>query len=282
MLVGPRTRLTKNRDNLIMSDSETSTYYVVGKLSPEEDCRDFNPGEIQIDDGWVIDIFHAGMSIWKAGESRTFGDVKAIMLDVLETSVICFNLISGLKLKFANQSWLEARGVISKSNTIGWFLSRMDDKWTFNPEAEVNKIWRRIGPFVFPINDSFQHKMALRDYRSCVENPGDDTFFYAYRMLEDVRRAATKKDDEKNWPDMHSILGTTEEELKPLTNVSEKVRHGEVHDPIVIESRKKRKELLKIGIDVMKKEFDRAFPGLLSVSSGDASNLTSIEREVAK
>ena len=265
-----------------MSEPESSTYYVVGKLSPEEDCRDFNTQEIKIGDGWIIDVFHAGISIWKAGENRSFGEIKTLMLDALETAVICFNLVTGLRLKVMAQSWLEARGVVSKSNMIGWFVPRMDERWTLDPKAEVNRIWRNIGPFVFQINGSFQHKIALRDYRNCVENPGDDSFFYAHRMLEDVRRAATKKyDEEKNWPAMHAILGTKEEELEPLTHVSEKVRHGAVHHPIVVEARKNRDALLKLGIDVLKKELNRTFPGLFSVPSSDASNPAPAE-EVAK
>jgi hypothetical protein len=46
-------------------------------------------------------------------------------------------------------------------------------------------------------------------------------------MLEDVRRAVTKKyDAEKNWDEMHAILRTSEKALEPLTEVSTKVRHG--------------------------------------------------------
>ncbi|GEM_PF-5563590 len=264
-----------------MTNHEPSTYYVIGKLSPEDDCRDFNPGEIAIGDGWILDIFHAGISVWKAGERQSFGDVKQLMLDAMETAVVCFNLITDLKLKFTNQSWLEARGVVSKTNVIGWFMPRMDSRWTFDTKAEVNDIWRRIGPFVFPINASFYHKMALRDYQRCADTAGDDAFFYAYRMLEDVRRAATNKfDAENNWREMHDNLGTSEKDLEPLTDVSTKVRHGQVHDQIVKDARGKRDELLKLGIDVLKKEFNRTFPGLLSVPLADASKGPAVENEV--
>ncbi len=245
--------------------TESSTYYVIGKLAPEDDCRDFNPGEILMGEDWILDIFHAGISVWKAGETRDFGDVKQLMIDAMETAVGCFNLITDLKLRVTSQSWLEARGVVSKHNVIGWFMPRMDARWTFERSAAVNDIWRRIGSFVFRINDSFYHKMALRDYRSSMENSGDDAFFYAYRMLEDIRRAVTQKyDAESNWPEMHAILGTNESELKPLTDVATKVRHGQVHDPLVKSARGKSTELLKLGADVLIKEFNRTFPGLVS------------------
>jgi hypothetical protein len=105
-------------------------------------------------DDWILDIFHAGISVWKAGETQSFGDVKQLMLDAMETAVDCFNLITALKLKPTSQSWLEARGVVSKHNVIGWFMPRMDSRWTFERKAAVNVTWRRIGPFVFRINDS--------------------------------------------------------------------------------------------------------------------------------
>lgn len=64
------------------------------------------------------------------------------------------------------------------------------------------------------------------------------------------------------WSEMHKILGTSETTIKPLTEVAEKVRHGNLSHPLLIQARKNRDQIINIGIDVMRREFKLKFKGL--------------------
>jgi hypothetical protein len=83
------------------------------------------------------------------------------------------------------------------------------------------------------VNVSPHMRRALRDVRLIWTTEGVDGVFYAFRVIEVVRQHYEPSDRKGGWKMMHDALGTTEEHIKPLTDVAKEVRHGEevVLDP---------------------------------------------------
>ena len=257
-----------------MSEQTVSTYYFVGKLSPEEPCANFNPGEIHLRDGWVMDIFQSGIAMWNPTIREGTDSVRGLVDDAMDTIVSTFNFITDRQpgLKHSIHNCIEARGVSSKKNLIWWFVGSLPRRSPSRNNKD-SRYWRKAGRFHSQISESknFYYKLALRDYKACMQNLfTDDAFFYAFRIAEDIRQATTQRLEEglpikKYWEEMHKILGITEKEIKPLTDVATKVRHGNVRDTIVLKAREKRGEIISIAIKVMRAGFSKAFKGLLKL-----------------
>lgn len=216
-----------------------------------------------------MDICGNGISITVPGTKRSFDDLRPAVLDAFDIVITTFRLITGERLDLNFQNWVEARGVTSKNNMIGWIVSPSFLKVTAKKQGRFNVAWRRAGKFYPKIMGSFYHRLALRDFKSCISVPGDDAFFYAHRMVEDIRRATTQhlpdgREKDFCWNEMHNILGTSKRQIDPLTRVAQRVRHGSARSPVVRSARRKRrKQLIEIALNVMRKEFKRTFKGLI-------------------
>lgn len=245
---------------------KTATYYFIGKLSPEETCIWFNPREIHLGGGWVLDIFKSGIALWNPKVERTAPEIRVFVKDTLDTVVTAFNFLTKSKLKYGVTNLIEARDVVSTNNLIWWYLPEFYVR-PASPKNKWNRAWRKVGKFYKKIANSFYHKIALRDFQNCIDSVGDDSFFYAYRIIEDIRRATTPhfpvgRSDSDYWAEMHRILGTSESVIGPLTDVSTQVRHGDLNHAIVIQARAQKEQIINIALDVMKKAFRLKFKGL--------------------
>jgi hypothetical protein len=245
-----------------------STYYWIGRLSPSEFCTDFNPGEIHLGNGWVLDIFQDGISIWIPGINKTFDKLKPLIIDAFEIIITSFMFITNKKLNFNLQSWVEAKGVVSKSNMIGFLIPPGAKEISPNPRSRASAAWRKAGRYYLKINNSFYHKLSLKDYKNCISTLGDDSFFFAYRIVEDIRKAVTQHlpdnlEEANYWNEMHKILGTSKKQIDPLTEAAKEVRHGNINSKIIVNARKKREYILSIAFNIMKNEFKRSFKGII-------------------
>jgi hypothetical protein len=251
-----------------MKKKEISTYYFIGRLSPAEFCTNFNPGEIHLGNGLVLDIFQDGISIWIPGTRENFDAIRSMVVEAFDITITTFMFITNLKLNFNLQSWVEAKGIVSKKNIIGFIIPPGARRINPNRRSKYSALWRRAGRFYLKIKESFHHKIALSDYKNLINTYGDDAFFFAYRIVEDIRRTVTHHlgdglEKEKYWREMHNILGTNKSQIDPLVKVAEKVRHGEVDAQVVIEARERRDQIIKIALEIMKSEFKRSFRGLI-------------------
>jgi len=257
-----------------MNKKGNKTYYFTATLNPPEYCRDFNPGELHIGNGYVIDIFFNGITIWNPKLRADFVKIRPFVNEIFDMLISTFifreHMISKriFKLSLSIQRCIEARDVSSKSNLI-WTLDYPVKKiYSPSTKARVNVTWRRAAKYFKAIHQSSNHKIMLKDYKSCIGDSGDNAFFFAYRIIEDIRRAINLEKgitDERNWKELHKSLNTRKTFIDPLTNVATKVRHGNIKSPIVVNARQKdkREKILKIAFDLMKREFERKFPGFL-------------------
>ena len=245
---------------------KTDTYFYIGKLSPDDSCRLFNPGEIPLENGWVLDIFAAGIHLWNPELDPKSYDVRAYAMETYNILVACFNFITKSNLKFVINNLIEAKGVRSDSNLIWGFYP---DKYIKRPGGRQNKFnvaWKRVGKAFPKIRNSFYHRIILQDYQNCIGSSVDDRFFYAYRIIENVRRATTQHlkdfDDKEYWDDMHQILRTNKPQIGELIEVARKVRHGDFKDPVLMKARKNPTPIIESAYKIMEMEFRRSFKSL--------------------
>src|SRR5258708_5511749 len=102
--------------------NKKSTYYFIGRLSPVEFCSKFNPGEIHLGNGFVLEVFWDGIAIWIPGTQKKFDLLRPKVMDAFEIITNAFILITNTRLNFTLQSWIEAKDCTSKSNLIGFIL----------------------------------------------------------------------------------------------------------------------------------------------------------------
>lgn len=256
-----------------MEKKGNKTYYFTATLNPAEYCRDFNPGELYLGNGYRLDIFFNGITIWNPNLKSTFVKVRPIVWEAFDTLIAAFifreHIVSNriFKLSINIQRCIEAMNVKADANLI-WTLDYPGKIYTPSPKSRVNVTWRRVAKFFPKINKSVNHKIALKDYLACINEPGDNAFFFAYRIIEDIKRAIDSENnivDEQDWSGLHNALNVDKKFMDPLIKIANEVRHGDLNSHLVVNARKKnrRKKILGIAFDLMKREFKRKFPRFL-------------------
>lgn len=256
-----------------MEKKGNKTYYFTASLNPAENCRDFNPGELYLGEGYRLDIFFNGITIWNPTLKANFIKINKFVKEAFDIIIPAFifreHIISNriFRLSLSMQKCIEAMNIKAEHNLI-WTLDYPGKIYTPSTKALVNVSWRHVAKFFPSINRNVNHKIALKDYLACINDSGDNAFFFAYRIINDIKWAIDLElsiNNEKDWSGVHRLLNTDENFMKPLTEVATKVRHGNVNSPIVIRARKKRNRnrLLGIAFELMKREFQRQYLGYL-------------------
>ena len=226
------------------------TYYFTATLNPPDYCHKFNPGELDLGGGYRLDIFFNGIAIWNPSLEAKYEVVSSFVYEAFHTVVAAFIFREHIvynkaynKLSLTINRCIEAMDIKAEHNVI-WTLDYAGKMYTPNTDALPNVTWRKVAKFFPQINSSFHHKIMLQDYYNCVNDFGDNAFFFAYRILEDIREEINLEKGikkEQYWLEMHKVLDTNEAFMKPLTDVATKVRHGNLKSSVVVEARKRRK-----------------------------------------
>ena len=244
-----------------MSESKlSSTFFFVGKLS--DHSAKYYVSNLEINRDLVFEVMLDNISIW--GHSvKDFNDFFPEIREVLNILVSAFVFKNRKPLSYTIESWVESKNTISKSNMLGWVLNTHGEIKCFPRRSKSNTGWKKAVYFYKNIKKlNNNHILALKDYRSSLTDSSEDVFFLAYGAIEDICRATTgvADIDENAWQSMHSKLNTSKSLIDPLVSVVIKIRHGDKNDPLVIQSKSKRKELVAIAHQIIEKEYKRILP----------------------
>lgn len=251
-----------------MDTKNVSTYYFLGRLSPSSACSSFRVDNLQIGDGLVFEVIYDGVSIWKAGVEEDFHSMRSQVLGAFEIIINTFIFLTGDNLGFSLQEWIEAKEVVADKNVVGFIVHKRVLENKADPQSNESQAWRKAGQFYEKINLSFNHRIALNDHKNALNTINtDDCFFYAYRCLENVCRSIAQPADGEikaaHWNQMHNVLETSFDQIKPLKDAADAVRHGDLSAAQLISARQSKDQMIQIAVDVMKKEFVRTFQGLI-------------------
>jgi hypothetical protein len=236
-----------------------STYFIIGTLSPDADCLAFNPGELKLGRGWVLDICYTLVSLWNPRLRRPFHVLKPLVREYLRLLADLYSFHANRLLSFKLVHWVEAREVIAKKNMIGVFKGSDSIRITANRNNEQNRRWRKVAR-IFAYVLSQQHlRLAVKDHVNAMREEGYDSAFFAYRSVEHVCRSITGAVGQlssSDWAKMHQALGTSKSMIEPLTKAATQVRHGNISSTKQVERMvKRREELLGISRGVLARRF---------------------------
>ncbi|MGH3016582.1 MAG: hypothetical protein ACRDNN_16680, partial [Gaiellaceae bacterium] len=100
-------------------------------------------------------------------------------------------------------------------------------------------------------------RLAFKDLGFSLRDRGDDAFLYAYRAVENARRFHADKvsatERKPVWPPLHAALGTSEEQLRPLTDAATSIRHGDTKSAALATARVNRDATLVLAEDVLRR-----------------------------
>lgn len=245
-----------------MADNK-STYFVIGRTQPTEHCTDFNPGELQLGDGWILDVYYDLICIWSADVTRPFEEEKRGIEDKVRLITDLFIFRARRLIRYELQSWVEARHIQSRANMIGGYVAG-DLPTAPNRKSRASASWRRAAQKATGFSHNPQVRLAVRDYIAALRDPGDDAFLFAYRAIENSCRAvsgATGDLSASDWEAMHRLLGTSQAYILPLTNASKDIRHGHASGSAVKRARANREELLDKARHVLELATRKKVPG---------------------
>jgi hypothetical protein len=236
-----------------------STYFIIGTLSPDADCLAFNPGELKLGRGWVLDICYTLVSLWNPRLRRPFHVLKPLVREQMKLVADLYSFLAIRLLSFMLVDWVEAREVIAKQNMIGLFKDSDAIRISGNRNNEQNRRWRKVARIFGYVLGQQQLRLAVKDHVNAMREEGQDSAFFAYRAVEHVCRSITGTVDQlssADWDKMHQVLGTSKSMIGPLTKAATQVRHGNLTSTNQVERMvKRKKELLAISRNVLTLRF---------------------------
>lgn len=248
-----------------MEAKKPSTYYFIGTLS--DPFAKFNVQEYPLGDGHYLEVYFDGIAVWGTYAPDRFEDLRQNIGDALDTITAAFAFQTRKPIQCTLLNWVEAKGVDATQSVVGWILKRPGRGRHYAERDSRNTPWKRSGSlYRNRAKVSSNHLLALKDWHLALADHGDNAFLFAYRALEDICRAATgcATTDSSSWKRMHALLGTSADQVKPLTDISKVVRHGHPVPKERIIQRGGRDNILEIARSVMEQEFRRTLPEFLA------------------
>lgn len=243
--------------------ADSSTYFFIARLEPFDECRNFNPGELRIRDGWVLDICTDLICLWNPEVSQPFADLRPFMSQALDVITALYIFRSKRVISYQLRNWIECKELSCRKNMIGAFLAH-----PVNPRASsrVNVTWKRAAKAFPKVFDTAFLRLAVKDYAAALKDRGDDAFLFAYRGIESICRGisgATTEFKPTDWAKMHSSLGTSKSLVDPLLAAAKEIRHGDVSGPNLASARRSREAVLDISRNVLSRALKKHCPGFL-------------------
>ena len=237
---------------------KASTYFFMGKIS--DDTSRFQVQQEPMGK-LFLEVYIDGIAIWGATRKK-FDNFWPEIKEAFEIIISTYIFKTKKPITYSIVDWVEAKETISRENIIGWIIGK-HKKGTPRPRrSKFNTPWKKAASIYPKLVTMANHRLALKDFKAAMLDSGDDAFFFAYRAVEDICRAITGATEigKSEWQAMHKTIGTRTTQIKPITKVSKKIRHGDVENNVVKRARKNRDFYLDIARDVIFKEFKRTFP----------------------
>lgn len=240
--------------------SRKSTYFFIGTLS--DYTAQYQVQNFFVNKDFVLEVFMSGIAVW-GSSNASFDFIRAKVIKMLDTIIASYIFKTNKVISYRLERWVETRGVISRSNMIGWMRPVNTPAIFKSTRSTINTPWKKAAklyPLLTKSNPNYE--ISLRDYNTALAYIGDDSFFFAYRALEDICRAVTGYDDVgiPAWTKLHKILDTSKSQIDPLMQVSTEIRHGKKNSKLIRAARKDREKFIKISHTILEKAFKREFP----------------------
>jgi hypothetical protein len=241
------------------------TYFFFADVEPKELMTFGVEAGIQLDDDSTLEVLGHALAYWAIAEEQDVLTLRAFVQDVFDVTLAIYALIrldrgdrrDALRLRAELHSWLEVRGVEARANVVGTIHERyeagavteLDGPRARDFTTAANAAWRFVREPTL--------RLAFKDLGFSLRDRGDDAFLYAYRAVENARRFHADKvsatERKPVWPPLHAALGTSEEQLQPLTDAATSIRHGDTKSAALAAARVNRNATLMLAEDVLRR-----------------------------
>ena len=249
--------------------NRASTYFIIGTLFPDADCLAFNPGEMALGRGWVLDICYTLVSVWNPRLRRPFHVLKPMVREYLSLLVDLYSFHANKLLSFRLVHWVETREVVAKQNMIGFFMGTDSIRISRNRNNPQNRRWRKVAKIFPDVLSQVHLRLAVKDQVNAMRDEGQDSMFFAYRAVEHVCRSVSDVAGQispADWAKMHQAIGTSKPLIDPLIKAATQVRHGDIAGRQVARAKHRRDKLLAISRDVLIRRFQYTHRGFIASS----------------
>jgi len=241
------------------------TCFFLADVEPKELMTFAVESGIQLDDDSTLEILGHALAYWAIVEGQDVLTLRAFVQDVFDVTLAIYALVrldrgdrrEALRLRADLHSWLEVRGVEARTNVVGTIHERyeagavteLDGPRARDFTTAANAAWRFVREPTL--------RLAFKDFGFSLRDRGDDAFLYAYRAVENARRfhADTVSATETTpvWPPPQAALGTSEEQLQPLTDAATSIRHGDTKSAALAAARVNRDATLLLAEDLLRR-----------------------------
>lgn len=207
-----------------------STFIFIGRLFPRELCDNLNIWPpLDLGDNLSCIAVKDGLAVEFVGEYETPDVLHERVRELVERLLDSHSFFLGYALQISWNNWIEAQKVLSHDNLVGW----IDPSLKIKPHVvghPDNQPFFSAQRLLAHMEKHSALRIALRDFRTALSEPGKDAIFYAFRALEAVRWHFQEEDSDKGrqkaWSKMHSSLDTSEGDFQSLTADAVIARHG--------------------------------------------------------
>jgi hypothetical protein len=247
------------------------TFFLMADLEPKEVANfGVTPG-IPLDADTTLEAIGHLLAYWTITDEQRLEKLQATAQDMFDITLAIYMLIrrdrgddwGSLPQRAIQHSWLETRDVEARANVVGTIHPRYRQQLASGyqleidgPRAEDFKVSARAA---WNFIDHSNVRIAFRDFLVSAGQRGDDSFLYAYRAVENIRRAlGPDKIDASDratadWQSMHQALGTSEALLADLTAAATCIRHGDALGKGLVNARSNREPVLQLADDVLRR-----------------------------
>lgn len=221
-----------------MTIPAASALWAHGRLSPYSATR-FNVQEAVAPGNTRVEVFADGIAVWSRAGS-TFVRTGAEARDFLGLIVAAYTSRTGVALDFSFTGWVEATEATFKGTMIGFTVPR-GHRPHMDPASKRSCDMRVAIDVAGAAFARGSWRIALRDVHAAYLATGnDDSFVFAYRAIEDLAHAVSPT-MKKSWPDLHTHLRMTQQQLQTRTrrllDARNAVAHGDLSNPALIAAR---------------------------------------------
>lgn len=229
----------------------TSAFWFYARLRPAA-ATSFDVFEVPIARGVRFEAYYDGIAVW----CKPSPDAIATPEEAREFFgyvVSAYALISGVALDASFEGWIEATEASFKGTMVGFGIDpRIATGVSRRSRRSVDM--RRAARLAAAVRHRPGWRLAASDVASALRSPGDDSFVFAFRAVEDVARAVSGRTGQltaSDWASLHNLLGVTatsfRKRIEPLQRARRAAAHGDETDQQLVTARGNRKRIIEIA-----------------------------------
>lgn len=198
------------------------------RLSPWENCLNLNFDNVQLAPGFGAVCTRDYLGIFWNGESKDNEKARGIGSQLARCLIHAHAFCSfpdAAILEVEPVTWLELRNSKPEKIVSGYMHPTLATAPFVRDHPDKVRLHHAASIVAHTVSH-IQLQLALADFHAARREGGVYSFFYAYRVLEDVGyHFGATKDDHPDWNAMNKALKTNKPKWKPLTDAGTAARH---------------------------------------------------------